>query len=230
MQHPRRLFIRLSLGQQLQHLAFAHGQQLIAVAHAAFPDLPHEILRQHLADHRTEECLPVVNRANGRDQIRLRRVLQQISPRPRLQRPHDIAFVRVHAQHHHRNRRILRRDLLRGVQPVQPGHGHVHHGDIGGQFAGLLHGLVAVGRLAHHLKVLLPLQQHAQPAAHHRVVVGQQNPDFPHTGSGNLTMISVPRPGSDSTFKAPPRFAIRSCIPSKPMPRAASASKPTPSS
>ena len=41
---------------------------------------------------------------------------------------------------------------------------------------GLAHGLLAVGGLAHHLDVVLGVEQRPEPGADQRLVVGEQDP------------------------------------------------------
>ena len=47
--------IGLSLGQELQNLAFALGQQLVGILHPALSHQPDVILQQRLGDGRREE-------------------------------------------------------------------------------------------------------------------------------------------------------------------------------
>src|SRR5205814_1784851 len=78
VEHSRDVLVRLAFRQQLQHLPLAGSKQLIAVVHLALPQLPHVILHQHLADRRTEKRLPCIHSKDGADQIRFRRVLEQV--------------------------------------------------------------------------------------------------------------------------------------------------------
>ena len=71
----------------------------------------------------------------------------------------------------------LRADLPRRLDAVQNRHGDVHHHHVRPMLLRQRHRLAAVGRLRHHLKARLALQQHAQAFAHDRVVVRQQDPN-----------------------------------------------------
>ena len=61
------------------------------------------------------------------------------------------------------------------LNPVDVGHADVHQYDVGPQASRLRHRLSPVRRLAHHLDVLLSLQDHAEAGADERLVVGDQD-------------------------------------------------------
>ena len=62
----------------------------------------------------------------------------------------------------------------RGLDAVELGHADVHQDDVGLQPLGLLDGVEAVGGLADDLEVVLGVEDHAEPGAHERLVVGDQ--------------------------------------------------------
>ena len=72
--------------------------------------------------------------------------------------------------------------------------------------SGGVHRFEAVGGLAHDLDVRLRLQDHAKAGAHHRLVVGDQDPDLLHrigsSGSTALTRQPWSRPGP--AYSSPP--------------------------
>ena len=81
-------------------------------------------------------------------------------------------------------------------EPVELGHPDVHQHDARLQAGRLLDGLAAVGGLADDVDVGLAGQQHAEAAADHRLVVGDQDPDR-HDWSrptGRLARRTKPRP------------------------------------
>src|SRR4051812_42458145 len=98
---------------------------------------------------------------------------------------------------------------------------------------GEFNGLPPIRRFTDHLIAGLPFQKNAKAGTHHDVVVGQQNPDRLHaeaSAGGREIAIRVPRPGSESISKLPPKCETRSCIPSSPRPRISSGLNPRPSS
>ncbi len=58
------------------------------------------------------------DRANRLDQVGFGGVLQQVAFCPGLQRAQDVGFVRVHAEHHHRNARVGGDNLARCLDAV----------------------------------------------------------------------------------------------------------------
>ena len=62
-----------------------------------------------------------------------------------------------------------------GLNAVQLRHGDIHNHDIGQKSRGLLNGFAAVSDLADHLKIVLRVENHAKTAAHHGMVIGEQN-------------------------------------------------------
>ena len=76
-------------------------------------------------------------------------------------------------QHHDRDRPLLE-DLARGLDPVEPGHLDVHHGQVGLVLAGERDRLLAVTRLGDDL-VACALEQLAQVEADDRLVFGDQD-------------------------------------------------------
>ena len=80
-------------------------------------------------------------------------------------------------------------------RPVDARHLHVHEDDIRTGQLHLAHRLLAVDRLSDHLVRRQGLQQRAQPAAHHGVVVGEHDTDDGIGHRGILAPWPVRRPG-----------------------------------
>ena len=80
-----------------------------------------------------------------------------------------------------------RRDGPGGLDPVEDGHAHVHEHDVGPVELDQAHGVGAVGGLADDLEVVLGLEDHAEPLAQQRLVVGQDDPDR-HAVVGRLAV------------------------------------------
>ena len=91
-------------------------------------------------------------------------------------------------------------DAPGGRQPVDAGHADVHQHDVGPQLEGEAHGLVAVGGLADDGDVVLRVEQGPEPAAHQRLVVGDDDGDHDgRTGrwASDPEPAAGPRPGLD---------------------------------
>ena len=116
--------------KQLQDLAFARGQKIVAILDVLVPYLANIIFKQHLADHRAEERFSVGNRSHGSNQIRLRRVLQNVRAGAGFQGPEDVAFIRVHAENHDLRLRFLGGDLLRSLDPIELRHADIENRNI----------------------------------------------------------------------------------------------------
>ena len=56
-------------------------------------------------------------------------------------------------------------------------HDQVQQHDIGPQMAGSLEGFLPVRRFAHDVELGIQPEEHAQPLAHHAVIVDHQDPD-----------------------------------------------------
>ena len=67
-------------------------------------------------------------------------------------------------------------DAPGGLDAVDLRHAHVHQHHIGRLPVHELHRLEPVARLAHHLDVLLVVEDHAKPAPHEGLVVGDRHP------------------------------------------------------
>ena len=89
----------------------------------------------------------------------------------------------MHGQRQHRHVRALLLDAPRGLDAVHVRHGDVHQHHVGRQFAGQAHAFRAVLRLADDLQLGIGAQQHAQPRAHDRVIIDQQDPYRAHACS-----------------------------------------------
>jgi hypothetical protein len=66
-------------------------------------------------------------------------------------------------------------DPARRLDPVHVGHADVHQHDVGALALGQRDGLGAVAGLADDLHVLLGVEDHAEAAAHERLVVGDHH-------------------------------------------------------
>ena len=111
-------------------------------------------------------------------------------------------------------RRIVeRRDAARGLDAVHRRHPHVHHDHVGMPALEPPDGVGAVDRLAHHLEVGLGLEDHAEPPAHQRLIVGDHHPDrraVAHAvGPPSYGSVRVHREPSARTWPRRDRAAVR---------------------
>ena len=86
----------------------------------------------------------------------------------------------------------------RGLDAVELGHADVHQHDVGLERADLLDGVEPVGGLAHHLEVVLGVEDHAEAGADERLVVGDQQSD------GHATLNSLEVMGRVARTRQPP--------------------------
>jgi GAF domain-containing protein len=111
------------------------------------------------------------------------RVARRVSGSLDLQELDDGPLLLVGGEHQYLAPRALGRDPAGGVQPVEAGHGDVHHGHVGLQFPRQLDRLLACSRLSNHVHVRLVLQYLRRRLSHDRVVVRQQDADSAHRPS-----------------------------------------------
>ena len=67
----------------------------------------------------------------------------------------------------------MRKDFLRRLHPIHLGHHQVQEDYVRSKAGGQLHRLEAIGPLPNHFHIILHFDEHAQPLAHHRMVVHQ---------------------------------------------------------
>jgi hypothetical protein len=99
----------------------------------------------------------------------------------------------------------VRGKMASRLEPVHVRHADVEQHDVGSPLAGEGKRLDAVAGLGDHLDVLLRLEDHAEPAAHERLVVGDENTD--HDGGdpiGSRARTAKPPSGRGPTSSSPP--------------------------
>ncbi len=185
----RNLLVALAVHNLLQHVELPRRQ--IFCAHA---------LGKLLGNRRRNVRFARMNRADGRDQLLRGHALQQIGPRPGLQRAIDILIAVVGGQHDEPRVRRLHANALDHVHAAHPRQPQVDQRDVRLVLAKLRDGLHAVRCLAHHLKALHHVQQRNQSLAHHVVVLDNQHANrflchcCSFTALASFANTSVPRP------------------------------------
>src|SRR3954452_21438604 len=113
----------------------------------------------------------------------------------------------------------------RGLEPVHAGHLDVEQGDLRAVLSGGLHDDVAPADLGDPLQVLLEVEQRAQGAADHGLVLGDEHPDHDAAtgdragaGRGTTARSRKPRPGAAPHSTDPPSARTRSVSPARPLP------------
>ena len=138
---------------------------------------------------RRQQRLALRDDPDARGELLGRDVLEQEPGRAGAQRLVDV-LVEVEGGEHQDAHRVLaglREQPPRRLDPVELGHADVHQHDVGLQPRGLLDGVEPVGRLADHLEVVLGVEDHAEPGAHERLVVGDQQADAQATLSSRTS-------------------------------------------
>src|SRR5437773_4497308 len=176
----RDLLVGLALGDELQHLAFAVGEQREVVLDLLPARVAEVALEQHLRDRRAEERAASTDRLDGLQEVQVLRVLEQIAARARLQALAHAHVVGVHGQDEHLGALVALHDLARCLDAVQLGQRDVHHHDVRVHTLRHLDGAAPVARLTHDLDLVVGLEDATQALAYHGVVVDQEHADLTH--------------------------------------------------
>src|SRR5690606_37273326 len=139
-------------GDQLQHLELALGERL---AHLGGAHLAH----QALLGAGVEAHLPAGGGAHGLEQLVGAGLLEQVAAGAGLHDVDDEAVLQHARERHHLHLGVVAADGAGGVDAVHDGHQQVHDHHVGGELRDPLHGLLAVGGLAHHLEVGLEVER-----------------------------------------------------------------------
>ena len=136
-------------------------------------------IRRRVIDGR-EQRLAAGDDADARGELLGRDVLEQEAAGARAQRLVDVLVEVEGGEHQHARRRVVlaRVDDAAGrLDAVELGHADVHQHDVGLQPPRHLDRLQAVDGLADDLEVVLGVEDHLEPRAHERLVVGDQDAD-----------------------------------------------------
>jgi hypothetical protein len=124
---------------------------------------------------------PGGGRAHRLHELRIRRLLEDEAARaPEQGRPGELRIIVLRHDDHGAPGRRPQKLGDRG-QARAAGHVEVEQDDVGFERARPLQRTVHVPRLSRHAKVVLLLEQEPQAAAHHRVIVDEQDS---HRGAG----------------------------------------------
>ena len=126
---------------------------------------------------RIDDAAAAMHLAQRLGQVFGRRVLQQVTADAGIERAAQESGARERGDDDDLDRQRVALDALCEFQPGQPGHLDVGDQHVGLQALQFAPGFLAVGRGAEHLDVGLHRQQGRQRAAHHRLVLGEQDAD-----------------------------------------------------
>ena len=136
-----------------------------------------ELLDQAPGDRRRQQRLALGHDADPGHELLGRDVLEQEAAGPGAQRLVDVLVEVEGGQHQHPHRALAGGgdDPARRLDAVELGHADVHEHDVGLEVVGHRHRLGAVGGLADDVEVVLGVEDHLEPGAHERLVVGDQD-------------------------------------------------------
>src|SRR5919198_6629800 len=235
--HQRRgdLVARVTLGDELDDLELARSERVGGRGLAALGAA--EVVADQRGDgRRVEERLAPHRRTARLDEVAVRRALEHIARRSRLERLEEVLLAVVHREHQRPQLGPTALELGGGLQAGEARHRDVRYGEVhlGGERQA--HRLAAVAGLGDHREVGFGVEHHAQAAADHRVVVGEQDARGQRdahampSGNGMSRRTSVPPAGTGETVSLPPTCSARSCMPAIPLPTFAPDASPRPSS
>src|SRR5688572_2633400 len=145
-----------------------------------------------------------------------RRVLEQVTLDAGVERAAQVTLARKRGDDDHLAGQGIRLDALREFDARHAGHFDVGDDDVRSQPPALGQRLHAVSGGAEHFDVALHLQQCAQCAAHHGLVLGEQDAD--HAATGTDARSTVPPSLLGASCSVPPTLSSRSRMPLSPLP------------
>src|SRR6266849_1967248 len=160
--------------EQLEDLPLAPGQHLFLV-----------LAGQERGHQRRVDVTLAPRDLLYRPQQRLvRRLLEDVTLRARFEPSAEQRPLAVRGEDQHSRLRDLLRQDLRRLEPVHPGHAHVHDHDVGPAPLSQRNGARPVGRLADHANVRGTRKRKPEPLAHDLVVVDDEAGDLGGGGGG----------------------------------------------
>src|SRR5690606_3500557 len=152
-------------------------------------------------------------------------VFQHVSGDAGVQCPPEVPRAGEGGDDEHPRGEALGGDGLRHVEPAHLGHLDVGQQNVGSMLTHRLQRLLPVGGRRHHFDVFFEIEEGGEGREHHRLVLGQDDPDH-GVPTGRLTRSRVP--GGPLRSTRPPAAITLSRIPRRPEPSGSLA--PTPSS
>ena len=166
--------VRPTLGQQLHDLFLAVRQQMVGVGQSPCPQPPHVVLDEDRGDGGAEEGFARGHGADGRKQVLVGGVLEQVGACACREGAKDVRLIGMHAENDHARRPV---ELLRArghLDAVQFWHPDIENQQVGPMLLAESHRLETIGGFSDHGETRL-LQQTSQSAANDAMVVSQQH-------------------------------------------------------
>ncbi len=166
---------------------------------------------------------PSGDHAHRPDELLRFGVLHEEAARARPQRLEDVLvdLERREDQHPHRGVGLVGDDPAGGLDPVELRHADVHEHDVGPRAPHHRDRLGAVVGLAHHLDVVLGVEEDPESGSHERLVVGEGDADQPVSALiGSRAHTRKPPEKRGPASRCPPTASARSRMPAMPCPGA----------
>ncbi|MNC16467.1 hypothetical protein D3C75_643220 [compost metagenome] len=168
----RDLFVAVSFGDQRQYFQLPLGEQFKQVLCSGGFVLLDKLTHQRGCHLGMNIGASLIDRADGEQQLLVRSAFQNITGCPVLQDMEQIFFVIVHGQDQNFGIGIIFFDFTCGDQSAfSRGHAKIHDQDIRSPFRYHSICLYTVCRSPYDFDIVLKIQNHGKPAAHHGVVV-----------------------------------------------------------
>ena len=91
------------------------------------------VVEEHVGNGRAEERFALGHRTHRANQIRFRRILQEIAPDASVHRPHEVFLVGIHAEDENSGSLAPTSNLGRRFETVQSRHRDIHDHDVRAQ-------------------------------------------------------------------------------------------------
>src|SRR5260221_3929189 len=144
-----------------------------------------EVGHEPLGNGGAKDGYPLAPTANGTQDLRLERSLEQVAPRASLQGCEDRIVILEHGEHEDADVRTGRKDDVCRFDAVPLWHVQIHQDHIGLQGCSLFDGLSSRGGLTDRLDIRFRAEQRPQPIAERRMIIGDEHANTIHTVSSS---------------------------------------------
>src|SRR3990172_5978372 len=169
------LLVGGALGDELEHLALAGGEEVVADAAGVALQLPEVVGEVAVADAGAEVGVAAMDGLDAEQELVYLRLLDDVAVGAGLQGAGDVLVLHVAGEHEDFGLGQAAADLTRRLDAVEAGHDRVHEDDVGLDLLGDLDGLAAVGGLADDLEAGLGLEHVAERLADDGGGVGDED-------------------------------------------------------
>jgi hypothetical protein len=145
------LLVRSALGEQLEDLSLPVGEQVEGVGQPTGAQATHVVLDEHRGHRRTEVRFSRRDGADRRNEIFVRRTLEQVPSRAHGQGTNDVRLVGVHAEDDHARRLRQLLGTSRDLDAIELWHRDVEDHHVRAERLAQSYRFEAIGSLANHL-------------------------------------------------------------------------------